>query len=552
MKRQDIYRTNSIALLVIILGLLGVVNYFSYQAFGRFDLTEGNVYTISDSTRDILETLTDPVTITAYFSRDLPAPLNYQAKQVLDILEEYHIYSDGLVRIKRIDPAGDPELESDLQMRGIYKVPFQVRGVSELAIKQGYISMELQHLDERKVFQNAIGIRDLEYTLTTTILKLSSGKVAKIAFLQGHNEKSPYQELGQLRESIEKQYDITTVDTTPGKAVPDDVDVLMVVGPDRLEERDKYELDQYLMRGGKIIFLLDGVLISDQMMMAFPGNDNLDDLLKHYGIKRNHDLVMDLMCERVRMQQGGWQLIQEYPLWVKVNIPALRALGTAADHPVINQLDSVSLPWCSSLVLEGDTSNMEAVQLLRTTNKSWVQKSQFKLRPGEIPPPIPIPDMGEATRDLAILLTGTFKSFYAGEDIPAVEAEEEIEDIEDKADRPERLDASTETSLLVVGNSRFVTNEYMGLGESNETFILNVLDWMTLGGKLIGIRSRGSIDRPFTRKPEQSQVQMLIVAMLGPFAVPFLIIVYGISHFVIVRRRKKQYAQHMQESGGQK
>ncbi len=551
MKTRTIYRTNSIALLAILLGLLGVINYFSYKAFGRFDMTEGKVYTISKSTRDILASLKDPVTITAYFSADLPAPLNNSAREVLDILEEYEVYSKGMVKLKRIDPAGDPELQQELMSRGISTVSFQIRATSEFAIKEGYISMELQYLDERKVFPNAIGIRDLEYTMTSTILKLTSGKTARIGFLSGQEEMSPYQELSQLRAAIEEQYEITTVDVSSGRHVPEDVDILMVVGPRSFTERDKYELDQYLMRGGKLVFLIDGVIVADQMFFAFPANDNLDDLLRHYGIKRNHDLVMDYLCERVSTSQGPWRLIQDYPLWVKVYIPNLKALGTAEDHPIINQLDSVSLPWVSSLEFVGNEDNIEVARLLRTTDESWVQtqSTQFKLNPKELPPPLPIDGMGEATRDLGLLLTGSFASFYKDKDIPAVEAAEgeEQEEIEEEKDRPERLDQSRETSILIVGNSRFVTNDYLRLGDSNGTFILNALDWMTLGGRLIGVRSRQSTDRPISR--DTSGARIITAAVIGPFAVPFLIVVYGISHFILVRRRKRAYAQKIKSLG---
>ncbi len=551
MKTRTVYRTNSLALLIILLGLMGVINYFSYKLFSRLDLTENKVYTISSSTKEILAGLKDPLIITAYFSRNLPAPLNHSAREVLNILEEYRIYGKGLVTLKRIDPSGDPELEQELRERGIYDVPFQIRGADEFGIRKGYISMEVQYLDERKVFLNAINIHDLEYTLTTTVLKLSSGKsegsggVAKIGFLAGHNEKEPYQDLSQLREAIEKQYEITTVETSSGKAVPLDVAALLVVGPDRLAERDKYELDQYLMRGGKLMFLIDGVNVSEQMMFAFPSSDGLDDMLKHYGIKRNHDLVMDVSCERVAMKQGGWQIIQEYPLWVKVNIPSLKMLGTAVDHPIVNQLDSVSLPWCSSLKYAGSTGDVKVAELLRTTNKSWIQTGQFRLRPDEIPPPLPIQDMGEDTRDLAILLSGTFTSFYEGKDVPPIKAEDKDE--EETGMPPERLDKSTETSILVVGNSRFVINNYLNLGNSNDTFILNALDWMILGGKLIGIRSRQSTDRPFPE--ETSYAKILAAGIIGSFAAPLLLVVFGISRFVLKRRRKKLYAQALKIQG---
>jgi len=537
------YGSNSLALLVILIGALVIVNYLSAKVFGRFDLTQGKLYTISDSTKQILAGLDDVLAIKAYFSKDLPAPLNFQTREIADLLQEYQVYGKGNVKVEVEDPSGQPELEEELRTRGIYKLPFQVRGASEFGIREGYLAMLVQYRDQSQVFANALDVHDLEYTMTTTISKLSSEQATKVGFFTGQGNEEAAQQLQGLRKLIETEYELEAVDLASSGFVPEGIAVLLVWNPNRVSEREKYELDQFLMRGGKIIFLLDGVNIVPEYWIAFPKDDNLDDLLKSYGVKRNHDLVMDVLNERVAMRQGAWSIIQEYPLWVKVNIPTLRQLGLAADHPIINLLDSVVLPWTSSLEYEGETSeNHQPVALLKTSPKSWAQTGQFKLNPQELPPAIPIQGMGEQVRDLAILVTGAFPSFYAGKPIPAAESEDQESAAPEPPPSPfPRQDQSQKTSILVVGNGRFITDDNLKIGNSNAEFILNSLDWMTVGGKLIDIRSRGTADRPLNR--DASKLRFWTAGLAGPFLVPVGIILFGFARSLARKRAKRRYSE---------
>jgi gliding-associated putative ABC transporter substrate-binding component GldG len=434
-------------------------------------------------------------------------------------------------------------LEEELRTRGIYKLPFQVRGASEFGIRQGYLAMLVQYRDQSQVFPNALDVHDLEYTMTTTISKLSSEKATKVGFFAGQGNEEAAQQLQGLRKLIETEYELEAVDLLSSGFVPEGIAVLLVWNPNRVSEREKYELDQFLMRGGKIIFLLDGVNIVPEYWIAFPKDDNLDDLLKSYGVKRSHDLVMDVLNERVAMRQGAWSIIQEYPLWVKVNIPTLRQLGLAADHPIINLLDSVVLPWTSSLEYEGETSeNHQPVALLKTSPKSWVQTGQFKLNPQELPPALPIQGMGEQVRDLAILVTGAFPSFYAGKPIPAAESGDQQTPPTQPPPSPfPRQDQSQKTSILVVGNGRFITDDNLKIGNSNAEFILNSLDWMTVGGKLIDIRSRGTADRPLNR--DVSKLRFWTAGLAGPFLVPVGIILFGLARSFARKRMKRRYSE---------
>ena len=523
------YHIYALAWILILFGWLAVINYLSNKFFVRLDLTEGKAYTLSPATKEVLKNLPEPVWIRAYFSADLPAAIKAELSQIRDLLEEYRIYGRGKVKIKFINPDADPDLQNELRSRGIYPVPFQVRGASEFSIKQGYMALEIQYLDKREVFQNAVALKDFEYALTSTILKFSSEKETAVAFLTGDGEPDIYKDLTTLREAIERQYKIQQVNLKAGDTIPDDVEVVFVIAPNSLSDWEKFLLDQFLMRGGKLIFLIDGVEVAEQYMFAFPKEDGLDEMLEHYGINRNHDLVMDVINERVAMKQGPWQIIQNYPLWVKVNIPILQQLGLAVDHPIINQLDSIVLPWASSLQFAGSSKEVKVWELLKTSPKSWVQTGSFTLDPSRLPPPLPVEGMGEKVRTLAILLSGKFTSFFKDKEIPKPE---------DGAQAPkEKLDESPKTSILVVGNSRFVRDDYITIGDSNLDFVLNTLDWMTWGGKLIGVRSRVSLDRPF--KQDISLFDAITAKYFGPFLPPVLIIIFGVIRFQSRRREKR-------------
>jgi len=145
--------------------------------------------------------------------------------------------------------------------------------------------------------------------------------------------------------------------------------------------------------------------------------------------------------------------------------------------------------------------------------------------------------MGEESRALAILVQGTFTSFYKDKPIP------EAENIPER----KKLDQSPETSILVVGNSRFITDDYINLGNSNLEFVINAIDWMTLGGKLIGVRSKATIERPIDQ--ELSIAKILTIRFLAPFLAPIGIIIYGVVWFQIRRREKKSWAETWKEMG---
>jgi ABC-2 type transport system permease protein len=189
--------------------------------------------------------------------------------------------------------------------------------------------------------------------------------------------------------------------------------------------------------------------------------------------------------------------------------------GFSKESPITSQLEGAVLPWTSSIdVITDVDEGPEAVILAKSSRESWSEERQFDLNPQR--------NYAPATevrpRNLAVLLNGTFSSFFTGRPVPeAVGAGEPWEGV--------RLEASPETQIILVGNSRFIGSDFMAQYPENRTFFLNAVDWLTLGDSLIGIRSRGVTSRPLKQIGEKSKAS---IRFASTFGIPVALIVWGL------------------------
>jgi ABC-type uncharacterized transport system involved in gliding motility auxiliary subunit len=177
-------------------------------------------------------------------------------------------------------------------------------------------------------------------------------------------------------------------------------------------------------------------------------------------------------------------------------------------------------------------------ELFKSSKDSWTQKEVFDLSPKEEYSPAP-GEMKE--RIMGVALSGKFKSFYAGKKVPAADEEKKTPALPQQKEplfKPE----STETKLIVVGNSRFITENFPAEFDGNRIFFQNVIDWVTVGDALIGIRSRESTDRPLMVVSEPAKAAIRFINILG---VSILAGLFGLGRFYLRRRRKKNGIQEI-------
>ena len=534
---------NTLAFVVIIFGILALINFLSTRRFIRADLTEDKRYTISKATKNVLNSLDDIVTITAYFSTD-PAEVARIRRDVRDVLDEYNAFSNKL-QIDFVNPANfDDAQKQELRFKGIPEVQVNVPKKDKMEIANVYMGISIGYSGKEETLQVVRSTANLEYELTSTILKVTTKAAKTVGFLTGHGEfdinDQNYQQFRQLLDKNGKgQYNVTSVSLQNGQAVDDAVTTLVIAGAKQpLTEREKYELDQFIMRGGKAIFLVDPIQMQPGTLQGTPLSTGLNDLLEHYGTKLGNNLLIDRRFhDSARFQQGFMTVFQPYPYFVKIIKP-----NFSTEHAITNQLEALTLPWTSSLEVIAK-ENITGTVLAKTSEFGQTLQGYYNLRPD-----FPIPDAETQAYPVAVALEGTFKSFYADKEIPSGTTDDAMSVEDSEAPVPTQdtearttITESAETQIVVVGTAQFL----LQLNANSVNFFLNTLDWLTLGDALIGIRSQTITDRPLQIKTrsgefrEVSEIEKNFVKYLCTVGIPLFVVIFGLVRYFLKSRAKR-------------
>ena len=525
---------NTFALVVIIFGILALINFLSARRFIRADLTEDQRYTISNATKDVLGALDDIVTITAYFST-APAEVAQIRRNVRDMLDEYNAFSKNL-QIDFVNPANfDDAQKQELRFKGIPEVQINVYKQDKAEIANVYMGISISYSGKEEVLQVVQSTANLEYELTSTILKVTAKEAKTVGFLTGHGEFDiNAQEYQQFRQLLDKngqgQYNITPVSLQDGKAVDNTVTTLVIAGVKQaLTEREKYELDQFIMRGGKAVFLVDPIQLQPGTLQGTPLSTGLNDLLEHYGTKLGNNLLVDRRFhDNARFQRGFMTVFQPYRYFVKIVKP-----NFSTEHTITNQLETLTLPWTSSLEVitkEGIT----ATTLATTSESGQIVQGYYNLSPD-----FPIPDAETQAYPVAVALEGKFKSFYADKEIPSVATDDTTSGADNEAPVPTQdteaqttISESAQTQIIVIGTAQFLTQ----MRPDGINFFLNTVDWLTFGDALIGIRSQAITNRPLR---DVSEIEKNLIKYLCIVGIPLLVVIFGLVRYFLKNRAKR-------------
>lgn len=505
------YGTNFLASILIFLGFVVVINYISTKFFLRFDLTENKEFTISKSTKDVLKSLDDIVSINVYFSKKLPPYLGNLKLKVEDILKEYQVYSKGKINVNYFDPSTDSKLSQSVYLMGIPQVQFNIIEKDKAQVVNVYLGMAILYEDKKEVIPVIQNTANLEYDLTSKIIKVTSSETKTIGFLTGHEEHNIYEDYEEIRKLLETQYKVceVTLDNKKTKIDPT-INTLVIPGPKKeIREEEIIKIDQFIMEGKKVVFLIDPIKMTPGSLNATINEHGLDDLLKNYGLKLNKNLILDRCNVSASFSSGFIYFTLPYPFWVK----AIKK-NFASGHPVVSKLNAIVFPWTGSVeLLPSIDKDIQSIELIKTTEYSWTQEGYFNLNPQQS-----FTSSKTSQNTLAIILSGKFKSAFG----------------EKKKDLIK--ESLKETQIVLLGNSNFIANNFIQQFESNSIFFLNLMDWLNLGDKLIGIRSRAVGDRPLKEISEHEKTFLKFMVM---FLMPLVVIIYGIVRFYLKNKTKK-------------
>ncbi len=522
LKSQTLMRVGIVAAILILLNIVSV------RLFGRLDFTKNNLFTLSDASKNLVKGLDDRLTVKAYFTEDLPAPYNNIRRTVLDQLNEYKAYSKGNLQFEFIDPSGEKG-DQEAQQQGIQPVQVQVIDNEQLQVKKAYMSMVLMYEDKKEVLPVNQNTSTLEYDMSSTIKRLTRTSQKKIAFLTGQGEPS-LQELQRAQQVLGKQYEVQSADVSKGQPIANDVAALIVMAPKtEFSEPAKYQLDQYIMRGGKVAFLLNKVDADLQQRFGRTLELKLEDMLENYGLRINPDLVRDAQCAPINIvqQQAGFSIQSQ------VQFPYIPvASDVNKDNAIVKNLQGIVMFFVSSI----DTTNLASKGLkgeilIRSSKQSGRQTQVFYFDP-----------MAQYTREmfseqhipLAAVVSGQFKSFYANKPVPHDTSAGAI------APTGNTLTQSPDTRIILVGDGDFAKDQFLG-GRDNLTFFANMIDYLVDDAGLITIRSKDVSLPPLEQVSDGSKKLYKFGNMLLP---PLLAMGFGLLRWRMRKAKRKALEMH--------
>ena len=382
------YGINSGVLVLVMAGILIAINVIGTRAFTRLDLTDSKEFTISEATKNVLGNLDDVVLAKVYFSGKLPDQLATLERNVRDLLREYEIYGKGKLQIQFINPDENEEFKNQAIAMGVPQVQMNVLDEDQYQVINVFMGIGLQSGEESASLPVIEDLSTFEYDFTSAILELTTNSDYTIGVLQGTGERSLTQDLTGMQRLLQERFAVRPVDLRGGSSpIPDDIDVLLVPGSKNVVDRAEFEIDQFIMRGGKVIFLLDVMMLNEQLgLQAMPARSGLDDLLASYGVQLKNEIVQEHpgYSAQAQFSQGFMSFLVRYPLWPKT----VKGLFNP-DNPITSRLESLVLPWTAPLELtvpgdeiaerereqagepapENTASEVEGSVLVRTTER---------------------------------------------------------------------------------------------------------------------------------------------------------------------------------------
>jgi gliding-associated putative ABC transporter substrate-binding component GldG len=541
-KQKRTYASNAIATTIFIIGAIVVVNLLATRVFGRLDLTENRVYTLSQSSKDLVKKLDDFITVKAFISEDLPPELKLVSRYVRDLVDEYKTNSNGKFQWEAIDPGTDKKLEDEANRCKVQKLQIQVLRNQKFEVGSYYLGLCLQKGTEIESIPQVVRAEGLEYQMSSLIKKLTTKK-KKIAFTNGHGEADTSQGFQSLKADLEDEFEVTTVNPSQAE-IGKDVQALIVGGPKQaIDEKGQKEIDKFLMEGKGVIFLIDGMSMQapqgmgqmpqmQQLKMAQATDTGLGKLLETYGFKIGQDFVFDPQNVPGPIDLGnGRPMLRNLPFFVAAE------MAEDKDLIILSGIRGAVFPFPSSVELVGPLKDAKAEKgklwkLAWSSKDSWKHTGFFVISPGMTIEPSK--DRGPFA--LGYAFQGTVRSAFAPASAPAV-SDPNAPPVESR--KPVRL--------VVMGDSDFANDEYMQLARmglsyygAGAQFLFNAISWTVEDEALAPLRAKNVIPRPIKVASEASAALLQWGNVLG---LPLAFCLFGLVRWRI--RRATRFAQKL-------
>ncbi len=567
-KQNNIKRQNLIELtfLVIIIILLNVIS--PYLSF-RLDLTSEKRFTLNNSTKKILSDVDDVIYLKVYLDGEMPPGFKRLQNSLKEMLDEFRVYAKDNLQYEFINL---DEVKDKKEKNNIYKQLYQqgldpvnvynkddkgtntqqilfpgaIMSFKNKELPINFLDQSINKTPEENLNNS---VQDLEYNLINTLHKLQTSHTKTIAFIEGHGEWSA-DNVADLMIALSQNYVIKRVTINKQLKALDTYDAIVIAHPDSIFNKyDLFIIDQYIMKGGKVLWVVDGTsatmdslsFSNTTIALDRVDNNNIGKMLFHYGIRVNANLIQDLQCAYIpvnvavagtppRFEPRPWYYS---PLTVPVN-----------SNPISRNLNLIKGEFTSSIDTVGDDPNIKKTVLITTSKYSRLTNAPVQVDLSIVDKKPDAKLFSLSYIPVAAIVEGKFRSFFEFHLEPEFENNKLIHFIKE----------SNPTKMIVVGDADMIRNQtrkvegkvvpyplgfdrYSGETYGNKNFFLNAINYLLDDDGLINTRSREIKLRMLDKTYIDENYSFIKVLNL---VLPLLILaVFGIFYFFLTRRKFK-------------
>ena len=504
---------NIVIIAVIILFIS--INTLSNQLFSgaRLDLTENNLYTLNEGTFKVLETIKEPITLRLFFSDNLSrdiAPMREYGQRVRELIEEYVVRSNGLIRLERIDPEPFTNNEDLAILYGL-----QGMQVSQSGEKFYFGLVATNSTDDISIIPFFEQNREtyLEYDLTRIVNDLANPKKKKLGLITTlpingglaypDAPASEYVAPWEIYNRLSEVFEIVTIPKNISK-ISDDIDLLMVVHPKGISSETKYAIDQYVLTGKGALFFVDpyseverNALPIKDRRTYIPGS-NLNTLFSSYGAYVEPGMIVGdrILGRKVTIGRSQNSRVVSYVLWL-----ALDKNSMNPNNPITNELESILTNTAGGIKRSKDAKSKFEILYSSYEDSMFIERFKIQFRPD---PALLLSEFisDNTNKPLAISLTGEFASAY-------INGPPKLDDGSDPENNPYHLKGTNNGNILIFADTDILSNsiwtqkqdnygkEVFSAIADNGSLVINSVEFLSGGGELISLRTRGTSNRPF-------------------------------------------------------
>lgn len=558
----------SLTHLILYFSAASMLFFISDSIFFRIDLTLEKRYTLSSQTIGVLKKVTAPVEAELLLEGDLPPGFIKLQSAVLEKYHDLKIACDQPLTIYTTDPyeiADTKGYLEELMKRGIAPVNLRIntdRGITNktvfptLILRGGGGELVINLLkndpflrDEENLIRS---VELLEYEFARGLKLLFQGKRDKVAFLTGQKELEELQ-VRDISVTLSGSFDVHRITTEDLLADADSFKAMVIADPvNPFTERDKFAIDQYLMRGGRVLWLIDGVNVSMDSLsggmstLAYPRELNLTDQLFRYGVRINSDLIQDVECQKIRVNTA---LTGQPPKYTMAPWYFYPLLSPSQNHPIGKNVNRIVSEFVSSIDLVGESESVKNTIILTSSSHSRSNQSPMIVNLGMIDAPPARNLFSKQFIPAAVLTEGTFTSVFKNRMIRELGIDHGRSVIAE----------SKPTKMIFIADGGAIANKVSSSGGKylpmplgfdknsnitfgNKEFLVNAVHYLCDDSGLMQLRSRSMQMRLLDKvKLREEKLFWQVVNVLFPV---ILILSGGIIFWFLRKRRYSGHYRH--------